>query len=103
MTRKTVTEKRELLRMYKCKRQSELLMIIAELEEAKHALINPILTEIACVEAKLSELEAKKHEMLVIAKLDQINTYSCGGSSHPRLKAFYAESYDYEMNLWANE
>lgn len=103
MKKKTITEKRELLKLYECKRTTEIKPIINQIKAERDKYTHDILEKMEDTQTKYETLQTEYNKILTKNKWDNLGVFTCGDSTHPKLLHFYAASAEWKRKLWSDE
>ena len=101
--KRSITEKKELIAIYRCRREDEKDQVMAELQGLKQVLTATLKAECKVHRDEIKRITVEIEELLEEHRLMKIGRYSCGGNRHPKWQVFVKEGQDHEEKIWKDE
>ena len=101
--KRSITEKKELISIYRCRREDRKDQIIAELQDLRQILTASLKAECKVHQDEIKRIEAEIEELLEEHQLNGIGRYSCGSNKHPKWQAFIKQGQDHEEKIWKGD
>ena len=101
--KRSITEKKELISIYRCRREDRKDQIMVELQDLKQVLTAALKVECRVHQDEIKRIGVEIEELLKEHQLNEIGRYSCGSNKHPKWRAFIKQGQDYEEKIWKGE